>query len=238
MKYPLYAFLIIILSLNALHAADKPLTAFEVLKMVDKQLGDPVGKNLLRMEAEYAKLRPREWWIRYYDASLSLKVRAIRVIGSEINRNVEPGNIFDGGNVEYVIQPDQLKYDSEKCIAFMEKAARENNIPLHSLHMRLEKPFPGESNPIWHFEWLDAREDSLGKISVSATTGKVTEIVGLKIREKRFQGVSKTTFPQDVEETFLGIGGDMEEFFTGERTIDKEAEPIKDRPKEKKKARD
>jgi len=222
MKHPTCLVLALGFCLGGLYAADKPPTAFEVLKEARKKLGEPVSKNLLRMESEYARLRPRHWWVRFYDADVTLKVRALYMIGSEMNRNITPGNIFDGGNAEFIINPEQLKYDSEKCIAFIQKACKDSNIPLQSLHVRLEKPHPGESNPIWYFELLDAQEEALGRLSISATTGRVTEIVGLKLKDTRFKPVSKSTLSQDVEETFIGIGADLEEFFTGKRSLDKD----------------
>ncbi len=203
-------------------ADDRPPTAFETLKTARKQLGDRIGANLLSMESDHAKLRPRFWWLRFYDDQLFLKLRAIMIIGPEIIRNVEPGNIFDGGDKRYIIEPDLLKVDSDKCIAFMEKAARENNIPLYSRDVRLEKPHTEETNPIWYFTWHDEKGGTLGKISISATTAKVIEIVGLRIKTPRFQSVARKTAGQEVEDTFLGIGGDMEEFFTGKRTVDKD----------------
>jgi hypothetical protein len=228
MKTTLSFLLLLIFNLSLSQAADKPLTAFEVLKHAEKQLGEKYSKKLVSMESQNAKLRPRYWWIRFYDDTVWLKVRAVQMIGPEMIRNIIPGNPFDGGNAEHLIDPDQLKYDSERCIAFIEKAAAQNQIPLHALNAKLEKPHPGESNPIWTFDWLDETDVSLGKISISATTGKVTEIIGLKIKDPRFQGVSKKTLSQGVGDTFMGIGADLEEFFTGKRSVDK---PEESKPK-------
>jgi hypothetical protein len=224
MKFSLHAFIIFLFSISMVHAekpGEKPMTAFEVLAEAKHQLGK-FGKEVLSMESENSHLRPRYWWIRFYDDSLFMKTRAVQMIGPEMMKNMEPGNPFDSGNREFVIQPDLLKYDSEKCIAFIEKAAKDSGIPLSSLNAKLEKPHPGESNPIWFFELFNAEGEKLGKINISATTGKVTEIIGLKLKDKRFDPVSKNTPSQDVESTFLGVGADLEETFTGKRTIDKD----------------
>lgn len=217
--------------------ADKPLTAFETLALARKQLGEAVGANFLSMRCENAKLRPRYWWIRFFDESLFLKVRAVQMIGPEMVRNVEPGNIFDGGDRRYVIRPEELKYDSEKCIRFIEKCARESGIPLHALNVLLEKPHEGEVSPIWTFEWYDEKDSHLGTMQISATTGKVVEIVDLKIRSPRFQEVSRKSLSGRVEDTFLDIGADMEEFFTGERTVNKAGDEPDAAPKDAKPAK-
>src|SRR5438128_2016978 len=137
-------FLALMLGLQGLQASDKPMTALETLREARKQLGD-AGKNLLSMESEHARLRPRYWWIRFYDDSLFLKVRAIHMIGPDMIENVRPGNPLDGGDAELVIFQDLLKFDSEKCISFIEKAAKDSGIPLHSINIKLEKLYPGET---------------------------------------------------------------------------------------------
>jgi hypothetical protein len=229
---PFFALVLsLIFTLNGIAAEEKPISAFKTVEIAKKQLGK-FGTHLLEVECVNAKLRPRYWWIRFYDDSLFLKVRAVQMIGPEMIRNMEPANPFAGGNVDYIISPESLKYDSDRCIAFIERAAKENNIPLHSLNIRLKKPHPGESNPIWYFEWFDEKGDSLGKLNISATTGRVTEVVGLKIKDPKFGGVSRKKVGEEIEETFLGIGADLEEFFTGKRTVDKpesgEAAPKKE----------
>lgn len=210
--------------------SDKPPSAFASLKQARRLLGEKgSGAHFLSMESENAKLRPRYWWIRFYDDSLLLKLRAVQMIGPEMIRNLEPGNPFDGGNKAYVIDPESLKIDSDRCIAIMEELARDNKIPLAGINARLRKPHPGESNPVWYFEWLDANNDTLGKVNISATTGRVLEIVGLKLKSKRHQDVSRKTAAQETEDTFLGIGGDLEEFFTGARTVDQEEDLARDK---------
>jgi len=222
MKFPLFASLAFVLGIGILQAEDKPLTALETLKAAKKLLGEPVGNNMLQIKSENGKLRPRYWWIRYYDPSLFLKLRSIQMVGPEMVKNIVPANPFDGGDSGFIIPTEQLKFDSEKAISFMEKAAKESGIPLHSLNIRLEKPHSGETNPIWYFEWFDEKRRKLGTINVSATTGKITEVVDLKIKTKNIESVSKKGFDKEVEGTFLGIGADLEEFFTGKRTVDKE----------------
>ncbi len=217
-------------------SSETPLTAFETLAAARKQLGDPAGSNLLSMSCENTKFRPRYWWIRFFDESLFLDVRAVYMIGPEMIRNVEPGNIFDGGDQRYVIHPDELKYDSEKCLVFVEKCAKENGIPLHSLDILLEKPHEGETSPLWTFDWYDVKRNRLGHMKISAVTGKVVEIVDLKIKAPRYKDVSRKSMAGSVEDTFTGIGADMGDFFKGKRATDKEGadadksakEPAKD----------
>ena len=228
-------FLLLVLAFSSATAfgapSDTPLTAFETLAAARKQLGN-AGSNLLSMSCENSKFRPRYWWIRFFDQSLFLNIRAVYMIGPEMVRNVEPGNIFDGGDQRFVIRPDELKYDSKKCLVFIEKCAKENGIPLHSLDILLEKPHEGETSPIWTFDWFDVKRSCLGKMKISATTGKVVEIVDLKIKAPRYKDVSRKSMAGSVEDTFTGIGTEMGDFFTGKHASSKEGadadKPAKD----------
>lgn len=210
MKLSLSIFCAVMLGCTFLHAEDKPLTAFETLKQARKLLGEPLGNQLLSMESENAKLRPRLWWIRYFDEKVFLKIRAIQMVGPEMLQNVIPGNFFDGGDKNYLVPQKDLKVDSEKCIAFIEKAAQENGIPLHSLNVKLFKPYPSETSPVWLFEWLNEKNDELGSMKISATTGDIIEIVGLKLKGKKYESISKRTFTQAVKDTFGGDEDDKE----------------------------
>ncbi|MDD2710141.1 MAG: hypothetical protein PHV34_19330 [Verrucomicrobiae bacterium] len=185
-------------------ADDKPLSAIETLNKARKLVGDRLANSLLSMESEGAKLRPRYWWVRYFDDQVFLKIRSIQMIGPEMVQNIIPGNFFDGGDKHYIIRPEELKVDSEKCIAFIEKASAEGGIPLHSINVRLCKPHPGESNPVWYFQWYDENNKKLGKMEVSATTGNILEIDGLKLKGKKYKGVSHETFSQKVGGFFSG----------------------------------
>jgi hypothetical protein len=230
MRRSFWLFLIVFLiqfsvrGVQGANAGSKPLSAYKSLKAAQKLLGEKNAQYVLSIESEYSKLQPRYWWIRFYDESLFFKIRSVQMIGPEMLRNIEPGNPFDGGNVNYAINAKDLnpKYDSDRCINWIEKVAKENKVPLHSLKIKLEKPYPGESNPVWNFDWLNDKEESLGIMKISAASGKVLEVVGLKLKSKRFSSVSKKTGGQEVEDTFVGIGADLEEFFSGERTLDKQ----------------
>jgi len=218
---PVFCAFLIVLGIGILRAEEKPPSAFETLKAAKKLLGEKVGDNVLQMKCENAMLRPRLWWIRYYDDSLFLKVRSVQMVGPEMTKNIAPGNLFDGGDSNYIMLKEQLKVDSEKCISFVEKAAKQSEIPLHSLNIRLEKPHGGETSPIWHFVWFDEAGRKLGSIDISAVTGKITAVENLKLKTKNIENVSTKSFPKNVEDTFLGIGADLEEFFTGKRTVNK-----------------
>lgn len=99
------------------------------------------------------------------------------------------------------------------------------------------KHLPGKKSAAWHIALLDKQQNVLAQLVLDAQSRKT---VATSWNEKQTQtkpvktassqgnkSQKKTTkkkegFGKSVERTFLGIGGDLEEFFTGERTVDQE----------------
>ena len=80
-----------------------------------------------------------------------------------------------------------------------------------------DKPFR------WKVGLIDKHE-VLGYVMVNAIDDTIADYVPAssdKTAKSSDKFDSGTGFANDVKKTFLGIGGDLEEFFTGERTVDK-----------------
>jgi hypothetical protein len=75
----------------------------------------------------------------------------------------------------------------------------------------------------WRVELLDSGK-SKGYVYVNALDDTVAYYAGPSSEKRSSSGSSDDSvegFANDVKNTFLGIGGDLEEFFTGQRTVDK-----------------
>ena len=75
----------------------------------------------------------------------------------------------------------------------------------------------------WRVELLNSGK-SKGYVYVNALDDTVAYYAGPSSGKSSSSGSSDNSaegFAHDVKHTFLGIGGDLEEFFTGERTVDK-----------------
>jgi hypothetical protein len=68
---------------------------------------------------------------------------------------------------------------------------------------------------VWKVD-LKKGEVSKGSIYLTAAEGTFARYENPTAKKEGSGG-----FFQDVEKTFKGVGGDMEEFFTGDRTVDR-----------------
>jgi hypothetical protein len=87
------------------------------------------------------------------------------------------------------------------------------------MDVTLEKLQHGNVTPLWECVLKNARDNEVGTIWVSAKTGKILKTDGVELTADSKLRAEKS-FGQSFSDTFLGLGGNMQEFFTGERTVD------------------
>jgi hypothetical protein len=120
---------------------------------------------------------------------------------------------------ERVFDPDLVKVSYGQALAGVKAKAREKAMTFDSVHAYLYRRTAGEG-PAWEFELLQGGA-SRGVFQLAADG----TFAGYQEARTASGPVAKkggaAGFFQDVERTFLGIGGDLEEFFTGDRTVDR-----------------
>jgi hypothetical protein len=87
--------------------------------------------------------------------------------------------------------------------------------------LRMESP---DSPPSWRLSWITRTGEKVGEVQLSAATGKVIAHPGFSTPSVARSSSSqrKQTSGRRSKNPFLHIGGELEEFFTGERTVDVE----------------
>jgi len=165
----------------------------------------------------------QKWYIIFYDPSVASHGRAVLVENNQIVKTY-PAN---GGTVysaNLTFDPSRITSEGPVLSAAQGYAAK-HHIPYDSVHALLkqtsvDKPFR------WRVE-LVQNGQSRGYVYVNALDDAVafysptsTGATGSSSRSSSSDDGAKG-FSHDVQKTFLGIGGDLEEFFTGERTVDR-----------------
>ncbi|MCE0522697.1 MAG: hypothetical protein LV480_07280 [Methylacidiphilales bacterium] len=160
-----------------------------------------------------------KWYIIFYDPSVASHGRAVLVENNQITKTY-PAN----GGVTYssslTFDPSRITSEGP-ALSAAEGYAAKHDIAYNSVRVLLRqtsvnKPFR------WRVELL-AGGKSEGFVFVNALDDTVAYYAGPS-SEKKSSGSSDNSvegFANDVKNTFLGIGGDLQEFFTGERTVDK-----------------
>ena len=161
-----------------------------------------------------------KWYIIFYDPSVATHGRVVLVENGRVSRtyaanggktysealSFDPSRITSEGPALAAAQgyagKHKIAYDSVKALL--------NQVAKKPFRWKIELVATGESKG---YVYVNALDDTVAAYSspTATSTGKTTDSA-----PKTAAGVGN-----QVKDTFLGIGGDLQEFFTGERTVDK-----------------
>jgi hypothetical protein len=165
------------------------------------------------------------WWVIFYDPSVPSHGRAVRVENGQVVKAYEA----KGG----VIYSEQLTFprswvtNAGPALAAASDYAAQHNISYDSSRALLRITASGQALR-WRVEMMNG-ETNRGFVFSNASNGAFamyasadTTHSATHVSTGNGGGVvgDARKFGNDVKHTFLGIGGDLQEFFTGERTVD------------------
>jgi hypothetical protein len=170
----------------------------------------------------------QKWYIIFYDPTVSSHGRAVLVENSQITKTyMANGGTTYAENLSF--DPSRISSEGPALSAAQGYAAK-HNISYDTVHALLKqtavnKPFR------WRVELLNGGK-SRGYVYVNALDDTVASYSGPSESKTASTSSSSSSsdsstgngakkLGNDVKSTFLGIGGDLQEFFTGERTVDK-----------------
>jgi hypothetical protein len=163
------------------------------------------------------------WWIIYYDPSIDSHGRAVKVANGQVVRTYPA----QGG----VVYADSLTFAPGdvrgigKALSTAEDYAAQHSIAYNQVRALLRVTAPGEAMR-WRIQLMDDGTNK-GFVFVDAVSGNFASYMhsGPHHTSTSTGGDSVEAHAEaagnDIKDTFLGIGGDLQQFFTGERTVDK-----------------
>jgi hypothetical protein len=163
----------------------------------------------------------QKWYIIFYDPSVPSHGRAVLVENDQITKSY-PANGGTTYSAALSFDPSRISSEGPALSAAQGYAAK-HDIAYDSVHALLRQT--SASKPFrWRIELLDT-DKSKGYVYVNA----LDDTVAAYSSPSSAKGSSSSSdsdksaagFANNVKDTFLGIGGDLQEFFTGERTVDK-----------------
>lgn len=160
----------------------------------------------------------QKWWVMYYDPSVSSNGRAVKVENNQITRTyaAQGGVTYDDA---LVFPPGQVTSELPALTAAQAYADQHHLIYDHA---RVLLRVTSQKQPLrWRIELLKGT-DNQGFVFVNAADGTFAMYAPPE-EESHHDGGIAGDFERagdTVKNTFLGIGGDLEEFFTGDRTVD------------------
>lgn len=159
-----------------------------------------------------------KWYIIFYDPAVSSHGRAVLVENGKITKTY-PANGGKTYAAALTFDPSRITSEGPALSAAQGYAAK-HHIAYDSVRALLKetsatKPFR------WRIELVDAGK-SRGFVNVNALDDTVASYSPPSEKSSPdSQPNTAAGFGDEVKHTFLGIGGDLEQFFTGERTVDK-----------------
>jgi len=159
----------------------------------------------------------QKWYIIFYDPSIASHGQAVLVENNQITKTY-PANGGATYSAELTFDPSRITSEAPALSAAQGYAAK-HEIAYDSVHallkqISLKKPFR------WRIELLDSGK-SKGFVLINALDDTVAAYAPPNDDKSASDNKTAEGFANDVKNTFLGIGGDLEEFFTGQRTVDK-----------------
>ena len=220
MRKILLTFAFVALS-GCLFAAEKSenYSALKAYKTAATAVPKAVATQLVRIVGENGKLHPLEWTVTFYDPSAAMDMRVVKVSRNEVLETDEPFAIFEQTNVGTCLNLQDIRLDSKDVINAIHRLCYDNKLPLYVVDIQLTKRQSGNVTPLWICTLKNSRNNEFGKISVSARTGKILETEGIVLTSDSRLRAEKS-FGANVRDSVLGMGADMEQFFTGKRTVD------------------
>lgn len=213
-------------------------TAYEAMRVLGGDRDPSVLNHILEISGQRGQSQPAVWKISVDDPLARGGVREFEVADGIVLSERTPVNPAVEPNEEALVDLSFLNLDSRAAFHIAEQEARRARVSFDSANYRLRGNGSGRS-PLWTVSLFDWNQRSVGEITISAQDGRV-----IGARDLAAAGPNEVEpFPagegygsepfldragrtmertgRQVEKTFRGIGGTLQEFFTGRRTVDR-----------------
>jgi hypothetical protein len=167
----------------------------------------------------------QKWYIIFYDPSVPSHGHAVLVQNGQIVKSyAAQGGTTYSARLTY--DPSRIRAE-EPALNAAQNYASKHNIAYTSVRALL-KQTSLEKTLRWRIELMDA-DKSEGFVLVNPGDDSIAAYVSHDAAHSHASGGTPDGgvagdlegFGNQVKDTFLGIGGDLQQFFTGERTVDR-----------------
>jgi len=201
-------------------------TAYQALRTVGSERSQALLNNVIEVKGRNGTPQPTSWTVLLNDPLARGGVREIEVSKGHITSERTPVKAYSGQGEGIVLNFKLLNLDSEGAFAVAEAEARAANIGFYGADYLLRCDDAGNA-PVWVIQLLDEQQHNKGSVSIAADTGAVITKTfgGEKTKGSWVAGGGLKghliRFSDSVGRSILHAGGAVEEFLTGERTVDK-----------------
>jgi len=220
-------------------------TAYQALRALSAERDQAVLKQVIEVKGRNGSPQPQVWTIVLDDPQARGGVREIEVARGRIVSEKTPVKAYSGVAAKMDFQ--KLNLDSQGAFTVAEEEARRERISFDSVDYILRREDTANA-PIWVLQLTDTTQRGVGTVTIAADTGTVLarDFRGgrggadredrpdreraERQRDERRRGDEdryerdsgeRRNLGQRIERRFRRIGGSLQEFFTGRRTVDR-----------------
>jgi hypothetical protein len=201
-------------------ADTQPMSAQQALDVAKDGVDPSLRSHIVSVYGTGSPVGIGTWWVIFYDPSVSSHGHAVRVENGQIVRSYEAkGGVVYGDTLTF--SPGQV-HGIDKALAAAQDYAAKHALAYDNVRALLRQSSDG--GPLrWRVQLLDAGT-SRGFVFVDAGSSVFAMYSPPSAHPSSGGGdsveASANAAGNDIKKTFLGIGGDLQQFFTGERTVD------------------
>jgi hypothetical protein len=221
---PLFVFaLVSLMALPVMAQAPVPVgSAHQALTAAQAAVDPSLQNQIVSVYGTGLPAGIKDWYVIFYDPSVASHGRVVLVENGQVVRTYEAN-----GGVVYsdtlTFHADQVN-DEGAALAATQNYAGQHGIAYDHVRalLRLTTKDPSFR---WRIEMMDGPANK-GFVFVNTTDGAFAMYKSAGTEPATSSGTGGGVIGDakkagnDVKNTFLGIGGDLQEFFTGERTVD------------------
>ncbi|HWL52964.1 MAG TPA: hypothetical protein VNQ90_11050 [Chthoniobacteraceae bacterium] len=209
-------------------------TAYEALRTVGTDRDRELLNRVVEVKGESGVPQPETWVIVIDDPLARGGVREIEVAGGRVVSERTPVKKYSGISAGSAMNFERLNLDSKGAFTIAEQEAKIARVSFDAVDYVLRRD-EDRGFPVWRLQLLDPELRRVATLTIAADTGAVLN--------REFQSLARVGDAQHeedevkeyietgkeegkhlgrrIERTFRRVGGSLEEFFTGKRTIDR-----------------
>lgn len=229
MKFiPLFA--LVILPLAVPVAALGRDTAYQALRTIGKERDQSLLQRVVEVKGRNGTSQPEKWTVVLDDPLARGGVREIEVANGHIVSERTPVKAYSGKADGIAMNFQKLNLDSEGAFTVASDEARNAKVGFEAVDYVLRCD-DANAAPTWVLQLLDEHQRSLGSITIAADNGTVLNKSFGSAANAGGRGTTSTTagdgqsrkdnLGHRIDRSLHRAGASLEEFFTGERTLDR-----------------
>jgi len=223
-------------------------TAYQALRALGVERDQTLLKSVIEVKGRTGVPQPGAWTVVIDDPKARGGVREIEVSRGKVVSERTPLKGYSGVSTETFMDFKKLNLDSQGAFTLAEEEAKKARVSFDSVDYLLRRD-EANGSPLWVLQLLDADQRGVATLTIAADTGTVLSrefkpivagdeerATARKPREQktRSRRVERETVEENrssgqrkhlgyrIERRFHRIGGSLQEFFTGRRTVDRE----------------